>query len=264
MKKIISVISLIAIICSSFAACKNNPDDVISGPVTSEVTNMEQKPTSSENTKSEQVLGVDKVLDKNNQKPLNEIITTAYPQNELLRSLDFFSSDNFNTMIQELDKKYPIECLRLFDDMSLPYCVYKLKESGYAFLFFHGDQLLFLDFVFVVKEPLSKTNFDVITQGDTMSKVYEVDNGLKVLNEAIPGYLHKKRTYHMVKEGFILIEYDVDNFTEEIDATAFKVKSVNFFANGSLVEGLNYNEWDIDNPSPFAYSFLAQDYPEMR
>lgn len=210
-----------------------------------------------------QSIETSEILSHSSEESLDKLITTAYPQEELIRFLSYFESDNFNTVLDHLDEHYPVECLRNFDD-SLTYCIYKLQEGGLLYVFFHGTSLKFADYVFVVKEPLTQDSFRKIKKGSNLADVEAVDPGTKLIHSTKKKqpygmeYLWKKQTYHMVQGGFMAIQYTTDNWE---DYGNYRVESIEFVPNGSpLIKGVNDEFYCLDGIS--TYRLLPQDYPD--
>ena len=189
------------------------------------------------------------------RRPLADAITVSHPQEELLSSLRVVYSHE--TTLFALDRKFPVEVLRTFDSESLPYVVYRLEEGGYAFLFFRRERRGYsLDFVFVVKESLTRQSFDEIEIGSSFAEVEAVDSGFRTLNSIITDYaplgwdVREQASIHMVREGFIRIQYDsvhqcflYGRSTEELYVT-----SIEFIPNGELLRNSNYRFLEEDFP----------------
>lgn len=202
-------------------------------------------------------------------------IKNAYPQLELLGYIYSGGSDNFNTELVDLDREFPVECFREFDD-SLNYCVYKLKEGGYAVVFFHYVDNA--DCVFIIKEPLEQSDFDGIKQGDSISDVWEVDKG----SQLVYNYVKFTPTlgppsscsYHIVKDGFIKIKYitnkvysddtTYDDFKKNVIPT-YKVDKIEFIKNGDyLTDNFYYYHGLVDELEPkYKVNFLQKDYNDI-
>ncbi|MEG0570123.1 MAG: hypothetical protein RR497_00580 [Oscillospiraceae bacterium] len=200
----------------------------------------EQKSMTSSNkthsdTETTQTLATASILERSSRKSYKRLIKKSYHQKELISNLSYFGADNFNTMLDEINEKYPVECIRTFDD-SLTYCIYKLKEGGLLYVFFHSDILKFADYVFVVKDTLYKKDFDKLRSGDSISEVESIDKGTKLINSIYTEYLNNKTTFHMVKDGFMKIEYT----SQSRDISTYKVKSVEFVPNGGKLTQYSY------------------------
>lgn len=206
---------------------------------------------------TEQSRNTEKILQKASKKSLDRLIKTSYPQKELIASLSYLGTDNFNTSLHWLNNNYPVECIRTPQGF-LTYCVYKLEEGGLLFVFFHGEELKSADYIFVVKEPLAKENFDGIQKGMTLADVEAVDPGTKLVNAIYTEYLTMGKTFHMVKDGFIAITYTQGGRSPssyvrvDIDMTAYQVDTVQFIPNGGV----------LNTFEEYKYSFLPEDYPD--
>ena len=128
-----------------------------------------------------------KLLSRSSTKPIDELITTAYPQEELIEYLGL-ERPNFCACSFHLEEAYPPECVRTFAD-SATYCVYKLQEGGLVFVFL--DEIdLYVDYVFVVKKCLTRDDFRWIQEGSTLADVESVDPGAKLTLSIHPDYLY--------------------------------------------------------------------------
>lgn len=205
----------------------------------------------------DQFRDTEEILQKASKKSLDRLIKTSYPQKELIASLSYLGTDNFNTSLHWLNNNYPVECIRTPQGF-LTYCVYKLEEGGLLFVFFHGEELKSADYIFVVKEPLAKENFDGIQKGMTLADVEAVDPGTKLVNAIYTEYLTMGKTFHMVKDGFIAITYTQGGRSPssyvrvDIDMTAYQVDTVQFIPNGGV----------LNTFEEYKYSFLPEDYPD--
>lgn len=255
----LAVLALLTAGCSNTGSKSSSEHDSAQSTILTEAEsqmNNSYPPTS-------QAIETSEVLSHSSVESLDKLITTAYPQEELIRFLSYFESDNFNTMLDHLNEHYPVECLRNFDD-SLTYCIYKLQEGGLLYVFFHGTSLKFADYVFVVKEPLTQDSFRRIKKGSNLTDVEAVDPGTKLIHSTKKKqpygmeYLWKKQTYHMVQGGFMAIQYTTDNWE---DYGNYRVESIEFVPNGSpLIKGVNDEFYCLDGIS--TYRLLPQDYPE--
>ncbi len=209
------------------------------------------------------------ILERADTKRYLPFLKKGYSQTDLLKSLNFGMSDNMNTDLYYIDEKYTVKYLRSFGD-SLPYCIYKLKEGGKLFVFFHSG--LKADNVFIVKNKLSQSNFKELKAGDSITEVEKIDEGIGVLNsntnEIILGI--RDKTYHMVKEGFVIIRYD--NYLNT-PKNNLRIKSIKFIPNGGRLEAVNTecfehyfdypndsDEYSPPNPEGYKYYFLPEDY----
>ena len=211
----------------------------------------------------DRIAEMEEILGRSSTDSLENLITTAYPQEELISYVDYGGSDNFNTMLYYLNTKYPVECIRDFDNASLPYCVYRLQEGGYLFIFFHGYELKFADYMFVVKESLTQRDFRHIRPGDSLADVEKMDTGTALYNRLHPEQIRTlPLTLHMVEGGFMKITYETaETGDEAIAATEhnpqdYLVKTVEFIPDGQILFTVEW--YDCDNN---VYHILPQDYP---
>lgn len=220
---------------------------------------------------NDQVKKTKEILKKSSKEKLNNLIKNTYSQKDLLSKISFGGTDNTNTMLDWLDEEFPIECIRTFDDDSLVYVVYKLTEGGFLFIFLHdydANSTKYANYGFIVKEPLTKHDFDSIKSGSTLIDVEKIDVSPKLFNQInnIRGLLPFGETYHMVKEGFIKIKYEI---AEGLDMSAnynsndFIVRSVEFVPNGSnLIKAQDELFYGSPPSQYFKYTFLPEDYPK--
>ena len=203
---------------------------------------------------NDQILDTQQALEKSSTQNADKLITKSYPQAELISFLSYRGSDNFNTQLYSLNNKFPIECIRTFDN-AVTYCVYKLKEGGLLYVYFDGflsydsdyanqETLRFANYVFVVKKPLKQEDFKNIKKGSSLEDVEMIDPGTKLINSIQKEYLRgDNMTCHMVNDGFVQIRY---THGEERDPDTFMpysymVESIKFIPNGKSVnDGYNY------------------------
>lgn len=252
MKKLIC---LILIISSCLIGCSTgNGEITMNNSVTSE--------TDSNSSKNEQVLKTEQVTQKSSLKSYRKLIKKKYSEKDILNEIYYRGSDNLNTMIYRLDAKFPMECVRSFDE-SLPYCIYSLKEGGLMYVFFHdyGHELKFADYVFIVKDVLSQSDFSNLKKGDLLSSVELIDDGMKRINAIKPDYLiYDKTSMHVVEGGFMVIKYIPDTTMSKsiYDYKDYKIDSIEFVPNGEGVVVKDF--WDHEHE--FKYEILEQDYPK--
>lgn len=113
---------------------------------------------------------------------------------------------------------------------------------------------------------MTQKSFDTIKVGSTLTDVEKIDIGRELFNELnIWGLLPFGETYHMVKDGFMRIKYEVPAGTgswEKYDSDKFVVKSIEFVRNGSdLIKAQGEMFYDFLPADYFKYTFLEEDYP---
>ncbi|MCL2488079.1 MAG: hypothetical protein FWE80_05280 [Oscillospiraceae bacterium] len=208
------------------------------------------------------------------RKSIDELISRSYPQNDIISKILFAATlQNFN-FFSIITPQFPAECIRVFDDGSMPYVVYKLSEGGLFFVFYNvftGSNLPEnVSYAFIVKQPLTKNSFNSIKAGDTLTDVEKIDPSSKLFNETNGGWgkgmLYFGETYHMVKEGFMRITYEVNEDimnTTRYDSDKYTVKKIEFIPNGSNVLRVpDTLSWDYPPEETLKYTFLPQDYPD--
>lgn len=134
-------------------------------------------------------------------KSLVDLVSRLYDESQLLDLV------KFNGSIDELNDRYPIECLRENNDT---YRVAYLGEESVAVLLFDNDGKKLLGNVYKIQ--LSKNDFSSLTKGQSLEKVREIDpNGeylfLYTGRNDIP-----KVSSHYTKDGYLIaIKYDNSN-----------------------------------------------------
>ena len=205
----------------------------------------------------------EEIWNKHTTHGLDGLITKSYPQADLIDQIRYWYGPNFVTLMQQLDQMYPFECFRTFEN-TLPYCIYKLDEGGLLFVFLspggaeNYKDNKFVEYIFAVKEPLTKESFAGIKVGMSLADVESIDAGTKLINSINSGYLNGNKTQHMVKEGFFAITYEDGDFDSLSLAygnpESFKIKSIEFVPNGGAMSGQFGDEC--------RYTFLTDDYPQ--
>ena len=249
--------------CFSVVGCNGNTD------------NLSNSNNSINNTLNEaetsQIKQQNAILEKASDKNHFLLFDKSYSQYDLLNDLFYGINVNINKLMIKLNEQFPIQCLRTFDE-TLPYCVYKLKEGGKLFVFFDGIGVYDASNVFVIKDKLSKADFEKLTVENTLADVENIDKGVTVVNSTMNKHLLSitNKTYYMVEEGFFLIKYN-DFLDKESKKT--KIESIKFIPNGDRLEPFDVEMYNfyyanqefgdgIETPSPdgFKYYFLPKDY----
>jgi hypothetical protein len=202
--------------------------------------------TSSKNAENNQSKKTAEILNLDSNKGYSELIKSYYPA-EMLKDITFAESDNFNTMIDWLNNKYPIECIRV-QAYAMNYVIYQLHTGERVIVFFHGDTLQFANWCFVIDKLLTKNNFSSIKKGSNLNEVETIDAGFKLYNQIKSNNLDWSNigiSLHIVKEGFMKIEYQ-ESLDGNFDKDAILVKSINFFPNGSEILGQTFNLLQVD------------------
>ena len=175
---------------------------------------------------NDQVLETKEILNKASAKPYKALLSKTYDEKELLAFFKYRQSDNFNTMLQDADRAFPVECFRTVEG-ACPYSLYKTKQNGLVYVFYKsGSGLQFASYLFYVKKPLRKEDFQNIGPGDTlkggiMQIVYKTDSenlsdyhvdSIRWVPQGeeliVPGGWDPEGTE---KQKFILLEQDVVN-----------------------------------------------------
>jgi hypothetical protein len=205
--------------------------------ITEQELNTTNPPNYAENDQSKKTADI---LGINSKESYDELIKNDYPA-EMIKDIVFAETNNFNTTMDWLNEKYPIECVRTPKN-AMAYIIYRLKTGEQVVVFFHGDTLKFASWCFVIDKALSKSAFASIKEGDSLDKVETLDAGFKLYNEVKTGNLHWKNvgaSLHIVSDGFIKIEYQgISN--GDFDRATIKVKSIAFYPNGSEILGQTY------------------------
>lgn len=267
--KLVSII-LTLILLIIMTACVNR-QTVESESASSQISSSGES-TMSEIPPNEELLQTQEILERSSTQERNPSIRNAYAQQELLSMLYYNGSDNFNTQLQDLDAKFPVECIRTFEDTAT-YCIYRLKEGGYLYVYFDSQYdgtppyeptLKFARYVFVVKKRLTRSDFSHIKPGTPITEIEKTDPGRKIINENSPVAPGEMLSCHMVENGFIKITYESTN--KDIDKSkildlsemreyskTLVVKSIEYIPNGGEVITDFYDQ-------KVAFRILPQDY----
>lgn len=141
-------------------------------------------------------------------KNIYDVTTTFYTDSELKRIVSFFGS------FDELDKYYPIECLRICG--SFFRVSYLGKDNQLVCLFFSatGNRIIGE----LHKMYLTKTAFSSISAGDTLLKIKQIDP------EGEYPFLHSgrndtpKESYHYTTDGYLFtFRYNENNVVYDIE-----------------------------------------------
>ncbi len=235
----------------------------------SDITKKTTYPTrKSAMTKTNQIQQSDQIVGLHSTEKVAQLITKSVLQEEMMKFVYFGGSDNFNIMLNHYDTKFSVECIRMFeDDNFAPYCIFRLEEGGYLYVFFHGGDLWFTDYAFFVKEPLTYKDFDKVQTGSKLEIVEQIDEGFSsyLRTNSVPfGGLAK--SVHLVEDGFVVLDYKL---TEgEWSSISFEstewlknvvVKSKKFIPNGQVV--LDYSK-QLGHKKVRSYKLLEQDLPK--
>jgi hypothetical protein len=257
---------MIALVILSASCDNQGTESIITSKTSRKSSEVSDLGTINTEKKTQQQLQTEEIMRRQSDAKADKLIKSAYSLKDLLDKLYFNAeTDNVNTMLNNYNEKVPVECLRTFKDGSLPYCIYKIKEGGYLYIFFHGTSLKFANLGFVVKKPLSKTDFSRIKNGDALEKVEDLDEGIKSLftgsdffNDCLNRGTEYK-SYHMVKEGFVIVSYvsDVKEKTTDYHDKHYKVTDVKFIENGGTIN-LVADHWE--GARDYKYTLLDGDY----
>lgn len=134
-------------------------------------------------------------------KSLVDLASKIYDETELLELT------KFNGSLNELNIKYPIECLR--EDNGI-YRVSYLGDESIAILLFDGLCNIFFGRTYITR--LLKSDFDGLVKGQSLDEVRAIDPNGEYL------FLYTGRndtpqiSSHYTKDGYLItIEYDVSN-----------------------------------------------------
>lgn len=134
-------------------------------------------------------------------KSLVDLASKIYEETELLELMKFSGSLN------ELNNKYPIECLR--EDNGMYRVSYLGDESVVIFVFDgSGNRLLGSTY----STQLLKSDFDKLVKGQSVDKVRAIDPNGEYLFLYTGRNDTPKVSSHYTKDGYLItIEYDVSN-----------------------------------------------------
>ncbi len=229
--------------CSTQKLSENSNDSIIDSNISQEIS---ENPLTT---------ATQAVLDKSSKKAYKYLITKSYETNQLISYICYRYSGNFDTMLHHLDEKFPVQCIRKFDD-SLTYCVYKLEEGGLLFIYFHGnDDIAFANYAFVRKKVLYKKDFEKLNIGDSALDVEAIDSDAMLITHSIRTLLSDKISLHMVKEGFVKITYTTKSTDYNIEN--YKISNIEFIKNGGEI---TMSDKVSGKDATYKYYFLPDDY----
>ncbi len=140
-------------------------------------------------------------------KSLVDLASKIYEETELLELMKFSGSLN------ELNIKYPIECLR--EDNGMYRVSYLGDESVVIFLFDGSGNRLFAS---TYSTQLLKSDFDKLVKGQSLDKVRAIDPNGEYLFLYTGRNDTPKVSSHYTKDGYLItIEYDVSNVITSIN-----------------------------------------------
>lgn len=140
-------------------------------------------------------------------KSLVDLASKIYEETELLELMKFSGSLN------ELNIKYPIECLR--EDNGMYRVSYLGDESVVIFLFDGSGNRLFGS---TYSTQLLKSDFDKLVKGQSLDKVRAIDPNGEYLFLYTGRNDTPKVSFHYTKDGYLItIEYDVSNVITSIN-----------------------------------------------
>ena len=114
----------------------------------------------------------------------------------------------------------------------------------------------FASYVFYVKRPLRKEDFQNIGPGDTLKDVEKVDPGMEAVNRINADYLRypeQKMSLHLVKEGIMQIVYK----TASENLSDYYVDSIRLIPQGE--ELIFQGGWDPKETEKQKFILLEQD-----
>jgi hypothetical protein len=193
-------------------------------------------------------------------------IKHSYSQTELISQIGFMCPFNISTTFCQLDKYYSVEYLHIPDgETGVGYCVYRLIEGGKLFVFFddNPDGRYHVTLAMVQKELLTQEDFSQLSVGLTLNDVVDIDEGCKILNTVNSNSLVYNTTFHIVKGGFVQIQYEncgerKQGYSDE-DFSNFKISSIKFIPNGGFISFPNELNYDCINGG-FNYYIEPCDY----
>lgn len=131
-------------------------------------------------------------------KSLHDLSSKIYEKEELSKIAVF------NGSIEQLNKEYPIECIR---NNNGAYRVVYLGEEDIAVLLFDSDGNKYRGSIYTVR--LTKNDFEHLTEGLTLEDVRKVDPDGEYLFLYTGRNDTPRLSSHYTKDGFLItIEYD--------------------------------------------------------
>lgn len=149
-------------------------------------------------------------------KSLIELVSETYDETQLMDIVSFDGSLN------DLNTKYPIECLRDYNGMY--YRVAYLGNDSIAILTF--DRSYNKLFGRIYSASLSKTDFDKLTKGMSLDEVRSIDTNGEYLF-LYTGRNDLNESFHCTKDGyFYAIEYVYDESMKSWIVSEIKIELI--------------------------------------
>lgn len=140
-------------------------------------------------------------------KSLADLSTKIYDEKELLELA------KFNGSLNELNIKYPIECLRKNNGM---YRVSYLGNGSIAIFLFDGSGNKLFGSTYITR--LLKSDFDGLVKGRSLDDVRAIDPNCEYLFLYSGRNDTPKTSFHYTKDGYLItIEYDASNVIVSIN-----------------------------------------------
>lgn len=158
----------------------------------------------------------------------------------------YLPSYSYNPSIESMDYYFPIECIRDMGD-DRKYVIYRSEEGCLFYLFFR-DEMAFYSHGVCISHARIKADFDTIQMGSTFSEVKAIDSDAKYW-ESESGLKASWSSYHLLKDGILVITYDDNQTVTGIDYSPDFVYKKAF--------GTNEEKMTVE----YDYSILPQDYP---
>ncbi|MCL2022938.1 MAG: hypothetical protein FWG82_01020 [Oscillospiraceae bacterium] len=145
------------------------------------------------------------IISRASELPYQQLITTSYPEEDLAPHIFLGYLSYISVPISELDKRHPIECIRLVDENSA-YTIHKTNENGLLYTFYYKYDEEYPNWHYShsisMKKNLKLTNFKTIILGSSWKKVNRIDPIVNAHREADDGV-----SVHLLQDGVLVVEY---------------------------------------------------------
>lgn len=193
-------LSSLIILLLLFCSCTNNGSNIIENlpsPPTNEGNNLtDEAPNAFANGESNMIVEVSP-----SDKSLTDLATQTYDERQLTELAQFGGA------INELNEKYPIECMRKGNDT---YRVSYLGDGSIAVLVFDNSGNKLLGNTYSVQ--LSKSDFDGLENGQLLEEVQALDpNGEYLFLYTGRNDIPRESSHYTIDGYLITIEYDDSN-----------------------------------------------------
>ena len=263
MKKINSLCVLITIILICLSSCSINEADFLSQSTKNESAKVTIKPNEVKNISQPMYKWMIDMM--NNEKLYDELITKDYDENGIVYEYlnDIRSpAAGFQPDINDVNSKYPIECIRSIDDKYF-YTIHKTKQGGLFYMFYEWadtkglNSRNFYRHSIYSKKALKYSDFKDIKVGDFGNLIYKIDPVFQVCDQ-----INIETTEAIQKKGDIQVQGNLNHWNY---SCLLKDGIINFTfdrKNNNKIIDINYNKM-FERETSFeiiSYKIFEQDY----